>query len=513
MMTYLYGASIQGIQSFIFQTNKLKEIVGASELVEQICTQEFEKFCLNSQIPIKPENFIIKAAGNIKYIFDSQPDCEKVVKAFPMYIANLAPGITISQAVMPLQTNLPEAIDKLEKKLKAQRSKVSMPIETGFMGLERDRRTGGVAFINRPKLKGGFELICEASHLKRLKSDPDYTEKKEEQKENLFSKISNLQVSGKEIPYNIEDINGKKEKSWIAVIYADGNALGILLQKLGENLRQKNFSEEKVKSAFRLFSENLDEATKAAAQFAFRQVVIKTKNLYPIRPVLLGGDDLTVIIRADLALNFTIQFLKEFETQTQEKFSFLAQNYGVTGFEKGITASAGIAYIKETYPLHYGVDLAKKLTKKAKDLSKKLKKAEDYLFIPPSSLAFYKVQSSFIESLEDMAEKTLTAHVSGVSFDYGPYLIHSDKSEPTVDMLLEKLKELAKEPENDKSKGISKLRQWISELYKDKSTADFMLDRMKTVNSDLYKNLKLDEEKNSSKTIMYDVLQLHSFKK
>ena len=37
-MKYLYGAAIQGIQSFIFQTNKLQEIVGASELIEIICS-------------------------------------------------------------------------------------------------------------------------------------------------------------------------------------------------------------------------------------------------------------------------------------------------------------------------------------------------------------------------------------------------------------------------------------------------------------------------------------------
>ena len=38
---YLYGASIQGIQRFIFQTDRLKDIVGASELVEQACTEVF----------------------------------------------------------------------------------------------------------------------------------------------------------------------------------------------------------------------------------------------------------------------------------------------------------------------------------------------------------------------------------------------------------------------------------------------------------------------------------------
>lgn len=41
---YLYGAAVQGIQGFIFQTNKLREIVGASELVEEICTTAFNEF-------------------------------------------------------------------------------------------------------------------------------------------------------------------------------------------------------------------------------------------------------------------------------------------------------------------------------------------------------------------------------------------------------------------------------------------------------------------------------------
>lgn len=527
MMTYLYGASIQGIQSFIFQTNKLKEIVGASELVEQICTQEFEKFCLNSQIPIKPENFIIKAAGNIKYLFDYKSDCEKVVRAFPMYIANLAPGITISQAVVPLETNLPDAIDELEKQLKAQRSKVSMPIETGFMGLERERRTGNIGVFQE---QDSEEIISNATKVKI-----DYSKNAQ-----VFKSVSgDVGINSDNLPLDVEKITAERENSWLAIIHADGNALGILLQTLGRKLKENELSEEKVKIAFSTFSKNLDLATKNAAQTAFRKVVEKTWTqdklpFYPIRPVILGGDDLTVIIRADLALDFTVEFLKAFETQTKEQFEFLAKDYQVKDFDQGITACAGIAYIKDKYPFHYGVHLAELLTGKAKKFSKK-----DGNTIPPSSLAFYKVQSSFIESLEDMAEKTLTAHVSGVSFDYGPYLIHSDKGEPTVDMLLEKLKELAKEPENDKSKGISKLRQWISELYKDKSTADFMMERMEQTEAyrnanSLYTRLNLGNaletinytqeqiEKNKEqnkkslpeyKTIIYDILQLHSFKK
>lgn len=535
-MVYLYGASVQGIQGFIFQTNKLKEIVGASELVEQICTNEFDTFCEEKGIKLSSDDFIIKAAGNIKYLFQSDEDCKLIVKEFPKRIANLAPGITISQAVVQYCENLPDTINALETKLKAQQSKVSMPIESGFMGLERDRRAGGVAVPQNVE----NEIICSATEAKIKFSKKAQVFKSVAGEENV--NIDNL-------PLVVEKITEGSKNSWLAIIHADGNALGILLQTLGKKLKEKSFSEEKVKSAFSTFSRNIDTATKNAAQSAFKKIVenIWTNDkltCYPIRPVILGGDDLTVIIRADLALDFTIEFLKAFETQTKDQFAFLKDKYRVDGFENGITACAGIAYIKEKYPFHYGVHLAELLTSKAKKFSTqdKFKKFPDNegINIPPSSLSFYKVQSSFIESLDDMTKKTLTAEISNVSFDYGPYLIKKNEEkpeEPTVQMLKTKLDVLEKEVERrDKSKAVSKLRQWISELYKDKTTAEFMMTRMEQTeksrgDENLYKSLGLENaleeitytqeqiEKNNGKkilpkhkTIIYDVTQLHSLK-
>ena len=97
MQKYLYGASVQGIQGFIFQTNKLREIVGASELVEQICTTEFQKW---ARIKADDPNILLSAAGNIKYVFTDKTLCEAFVRVFPRKIMELAPGITISQAVV-----------------------------------------------------------------------------------------------------------------------------------------------------------------------------------------------------------------------------------------------------------------------------------------------------------------------------------------------------------------------------------------------------------------------------
>lgn len=40
---WLYGASVQGIQGYIFQTNKLKDVIGVSELVKDLRETNFKK--------------------------------------------------------------------------------------------------------------------------------------------------------------------------------------------------------------------------------------------------------------------------------------------------------------------------------------------------------------------------------------------------------------------------------------------------------------------------------------
>ena len=137
MSKYLYGAAVQGIQEFIFRTNELKHIVGASELVEQICTTAFDEFAKNGES-------VVRAAGNIKFIFDRQEDCAKAVREFPKKVMTMAPGITISQAVTIYETNgeFGNAVDKLEERLKTQRNKVPQSVTAGLMGIKRANNTG-----------------------------------------------------------------------------------------------------------------------------------------------------------------------------------------------------------------------------------------------------------------------------------------------------------------------------------------------------------------------------------
>jgi len=260
-MKYLYGASVQGIQSFIFQTNKLTEIIGASQLVEDICTDFFESFLKtvfkdDAYVLSKDENLILGAAGNIKYRFDSREACERVVRGFPKHVMIYAPGITISQAVVP-DTGESDDFEKLEARLKIQRNKaVSVTQGVSLMGLETARRTGGIV-VETDK---DNEYIDLAQQKKR---------KAERDKATLEEKLlGTASKRGDAFPNEMDYI--KDAKNWVAVIHADGNNLGQLLMTMSEKVA------DQYAVALKDFSKRLNESTISAAKKALEETFAGT---------------------------------------------------------------------------------------------------------------------------------------------------------------------------------------------------------------------------------------------
>ena len=303
----------------------------------------------------------------------------------------------------------------------------------------------------------------------------------------------------------------------MAIVHADGNGLGKLIMNLSELLKTE--SNEVVKKTYITLSKQIQAATEKAAQTAFKTVIDEQwqkeiekdkKVYYPFRPVVLGGDDLTVIIRADLAYSFTKVYLKQFEIETKAHFAAL-DSLNLPELNQGLTACAGIAYIKQSYPFHYGVRLAEDLTAEAKTFSKNIN--SDFA---PSSLNFYKVQASFIDKLSVMKKRTHTPIRDGISFDNGPYLINQMEDKAGIEELQQSLDFIIGEKKKDKT-SIAKLRQLAAELHKDKSKAIFMLDRMENKNEAIFKELNLKKLRDSltndhpETTLINDLIVLSSF--
>lgn len=474
MSKYLYGAAVQGIQDFIFKTSELKHIVGASELVEQICTSAFDEFAKNGES-------VVRAAGNIKFIFDNDEDCRKAVREFPKKVMTMAPGITISQAVIPLGDDFGKAIDQIESLLKVQRNKPQRSTTCGLMGIKRANNTGlpVVMITNKEEYKDEPTVQKEC-----------YTNTK-----GLCIKSFGVSdFSSDVVAYDINDITEKND--WIAIIHADGNGLGKVVQKVGKN-----------KDVFSRFSQQLDIATKEAAQIAYSKVdgEFNAIKVIPIRPVVLSGDDMTVIIRGDLAIAYANAFIKAFEEKTKEHLGDILRNYSV--FAEGedyLTVCAGIAFIKSSYPFYYGYQLAEELCGYAKKDTKAIHEA-DSNHLPPSCLLFHKVQDSYIVSYEDIVQRELTAN-DGLSFKAGPYYIFPQNGKNTVDNLVESSRLLNVEGEDGVKSG---LRNWISLRLENKNKAEQRKNRMLQVFSEPAIIEKLTSETNGL-CIAFDVLAYYT---
>lgn len=478
MEKYLYGAAVQGIQQFIFRTNELKDIVGASELVEQICTSAFDEFA-------KDGESIVRAAGNIKFIFNKRKDCEKAVREFPKKVMRMAPGITISQAVVESGDGFDsrdvfeKSIDKIEQMLKEQRNKPCRSVTTGLIGIKRANNTGLPVVDVKEFLDDAALQIGKFIKVKKL-----------------CEKSFGLSLPSHErIAYDISSITGKND--WIAVIHADGNGVGKVVREVG-----------KKKDVFQKFSEKLDLATKEAANEAYEAVKGKfdENGIIPIRPVVLSGDDMTVIIRGDLAIDYTNAFIKAFEAKTKQHLGddILKQEHVFANDEDCLTACAGIAFIKSSFPFYYGYQLAEELCNYAKKDTKAI-----YGFntnhLPPSCLMFHKVQDSFIKDFEDIVKRELTAK-EGLSFKYGPYYINNQVGKPTVKQLIEYCDLLNTENGDGVKSGI---RNWISLRIESKNRADQRRRRMLQVFAD-DTAVKILTDETGGRCIAYDVLAYHT---
>ena len=508
MEKYLYGAAVQGIQQFIYKTNELKDIVGASELVEQICSDLFQDLLYGEDPDNKlsdDENAIVHAAGNIKYIFsaDNLDNCRKIVREFPKTVVEFAPTVTVSQAVVRFDDEnegFSKAVMKLEERLRAQRNRPMRSTSLGLMGIERSRQTG----LPVERLVGKYHFDA-STFAKR------YTESKDGEKEErksttltLCKKFFGEEFEEKHIAFDVERMTAQND--WLAIIHADGNGLGQIVMQVGK--REQEFKE---------FSENLDKATVSAANEAFNQTMLEHKmssRFIPFRPIVLGGDDLTVICRADLALDFTKVFIEKFEANTHKYLgdTLVGKNGNGPIFTKGhirdrLTACAGIVYMKSSFPFYAAYELAEDLCKAAKKDAKRFDSVKQGEELPASCVMFYKIQDSFTESYEDMVKRELTSHDDkNDCLEFGPYYLHNDDAIGGR-WTIEKLITTASSLETEEGNAVkSALRKWTSLLLTNKGQANQFKLRMEYIISN--KGLR-DKAQNITDGVKRDKKQLY----
>lgn len=432
---YLVLIETSGNQHFIFSTNKLKENIGASQLtylagtkwvidaVAQVDgnarlalwteqgSEELRNKLLDPKLnpPIeKKENrfqveIIIAASGKAMLLVKENKYAKAIIGKVTQKALEEAPGLDICGVIHEFnwkeEQSLPTAISDIHKKFEVARSRKPSP-DLRFLRLPvvEDCSTSGLPASHFEPLSSGGEstAISAVSKTKRESRSEGY-ERIELLLQRQYPEINfarSIRVLDQEKEQEQETSNnGTKKIEWFAVIHADGNGLGQIFLNFHEYLKKLNsgYNNRYYVDKLRDFSLALDACTEKAFLSAIQAVFTKEnqdKKLIPIVPLILGGDDLTVICDGKFALPFTQKFLQEFEEETQQN-EIIAEIAQEALSANRLSACAGVAIIKPHFPFSVAYELAEALTKSAKKVKEIVIKNE--IPYPCSAIDFHVV--------------------------------------------------------------------------------------------------------------------------
>ncbi len=320
-MTYYYRYETKGIQRWILDSSRLRDLAGGSALIEAL-TGEAERGVASVGGTVR-----YAAAGGLLAEFPGRAELEAFASEWPMYLAYRAPGLQVVQAWV--EAGGPGGLTKLVADLLPARRNVPPPplLEAGPW-LERAGRSGLPA-VPRPR-------DLPKSKARMTQWDEPSVERERALRERgetgtLFQGI--LRVA--EIHEDVE----RWPEVPIAVVHADASGVGRRIAELGGD-----------PDVLERFSRALDEATKEATRRAVRWLRgAQRAEPLRIRPVVLGGDDLTVILPAAQARGFVATWLEAFEDQTREHHPDLGGE---------LHAGAGVAFVNRGYPFAMAYDRA-----------------------------------------------------------------------------------------------------------------------------------------------------------
>jgi len=376
---WLYGYSIAHVQQYLLAGIALRDIQGGSQLLEELCIDRFSEMLRAAGLPA--DSVLSQAAAGARVLSPRGELLQALYATWPAVVDALAPGAQVEQALVPVEAGgLGAAQDRLGRLLKASRIAPLRELPQAGPLAVRCRRTALPAqqWVTVGKEQPEPLDRGAAARLTAWRALNNGTRPGRLDQRFLGGAASGVRfATGREAD---EELTG--DDAYVAVVHADGNGVGQIVTALS--------AQPDGPRCFRAFSSGLAAATSRAAGQAVVRVLLPhaRDGILPARPVVLGGDDLTLIVRAPLAVAFAEAFLEAFETET------------ASVHPGGLTACAGVAIVKARFPFDRAHDLAEGLCGRAK----RHVRGQD-----ASALSFFRVTTGLPGGVEDIFERELRA--------------------------------------------------------------------------------------------------------
>jgi hypothetical protein len=434
------------IKDFIFSTNKLKLIRGASYLLDYMNQVEVPRILKKYGLEYKAKELVNEiynisddkeflekvdeeidktidkrilyiGAGNAKFLVDSEKTAEKICKEIKEIYKNLAPSAKVVAECYPMKENeeIWTAIDELAQKTAEKKSEgfpmlnidlpfavkcdlsETEPAVVSLNNLEKDLKKieihkSGEGSDDDKQVKDTITAIRNVIKKDNIKISEEsavkikYSNKmiKDDVNEIGFYSIIKKALNY-DIHLNTEIDDYSVGDSFIGFVYSDGDGLGDFLK----NVKKVYTTEEEYLKFMRKFSVILDRNTKYVLKEVIKEMYEKGKFVKK-KPILkdgkfvknekgenieksiigefliVGGDDVCAVFPADLALEISAKFQKQFE-EKMKKFTEIENKNNKVKNSENITSSCGIIIAKSKTPMFQLFEQGLKLQKLAKE--------------------------------------------------------------------------------------------------------------------------------------------------
>ena len=394
---------IHAKQRFIFSSTRLKENVGASSqitLLDSWVEESIAKLNLSVQ-------WVSRSSGRILLILDCDSSARKLIGEVTRRAHAEAPEMDVSGVFVRmlgscLSRDDLRAVDHVAYQYALNRN----PALSRFAQMPFLLRANDSSLPAAPLYSDGGKVETPSSSLggRALSLPAQVKVRQANVARDHFLNLARVQRLLYEEdeklardPTKLEELlqtaseGGIGVPSKVAVIHIDGNGVGGVMRRLDEVLSEKSGAlkgelevPEGDSDALRVFvlkiSERLDVAVKVAFRSAWERVAKLARKdaedsnrrytAIPVVPVILGGDDVTVITSGDYALPFAAAYLRYYEEATGND-PILRYLTPPEGQDTGpMTAAAGVAIVKRNFPFHIAYELAEKLVERAKKVGK-----------------------------------------------------------------------------------------------------------------------------------------------
>ncbi len=404
---------ITGIQEFVFASNKVKENVGASLIVQKVfeeylnkaikesCTKyltdwnDYSDFQICSDPEIQTE-VIYTGGGNAMLIYQNRETAINVTKRLSFELSEKTGG-TLKFAAAYLDTeceNFLKDREKLTIQLKINKYEMIHTSPLLGIGITREGNTDGLPAMFETEEDNTKKYISESADFKRkaLENESGYFD-------DLLPNATDY-----EFPLEFDDLGQKVGENYIAVVHIDGNNMGKMLDDFGTSDYQRSvktmrdFSkqvDEKYHLAMKLVVQKLADALKDEKFRKKIKPVFSRKLLLPIRPIVRSGDDVTFVCNGKIGIILAKEFLTDLHKNSE---------IHINGKKIQLSACAGVAIVKSHFPFYRAYQLAEELCNSAKMKGKTLAKINGVEEIG-NWLDFHIVQTGITNSLNEIRDK------------------------------------------------------------------------------------------------------------